>query len=333
MSFESLKQRHMEPSAVSYREPDSGHAANMMPTASSPVDSYNHNEFLRASSSVSSLASASSLGRPSVLLTASPSASRTLPPSTITFLPVPPPQAPHCSANKMAISNLLTDDDEEGPPSRTRAAPRFPQYASAPFATNSDPLSPMTLPSYTRYKAAEEPVSQARFSPESNYQSFFHRSAPQGPLNRSVRSPLKRRSRPSKSRPPVRESKSKRPWTEFEDAQLRTLTQRLGVGLWAAIAEHIPLRTGKQVRERWLNHLSPEVHKRPWAPAEDRIIIEGHEKYGNSWSKICKLLEGRSENMCKNRFHCKLRKLYNVDGPSTAPQLEGGSSSSGHAFG
>jgi transcription factor MYB, plant len=114
------------------------------------------------------------------------------------------------------------------------------------------------------------------------------------------------------------EPKSKRPWTEREDELLRALIQRLGVGLWAAVAEHIPSRTGKQVRERWLNHLSPQVFKRPWSPAEDRIIIEAHKLYGNSWSKICKLLDGRSENMCKNRFHCKLSKLQTVSGERDA---------------
>lgn len=113
----------------------------------------------------------------------------------------------------------------------------------------------------------------------------------------------------SKAPPLVHEPKTKRPWTEGEDAQLRELTASLGVGLWAAIAEHIPGRTGKQVRERWLNHLSPTVVKRPWSPDEDRIIIAAHSQYGNSWSKICKLLEGRSENMCKNRFWTKLCKL------------------------
>jgi Myb-like DNA-binding domain len=101
----------------------------------------------------------------------------------------------------------------------------------------------------------------------------------------------------------------KRPWTVREDEQLLAQTQRLGVGRWTAIAKHIPSRTGKQVRERWLNHLSPLVVKRPWSPEEDGIIIEARKQYGNSWSKICKLLNGRSENMCKNRFHSKLSKL------------------------
>lgn len=290
-----------------------------MPIACSPVDKDDHNEFLRATSSVSSLASASSFARPSVLPPATTSATRAFPPSPITSLPMPPPMGPPRTANKMAISSLLSDHVEHGPPSRVGAAPEFPQYNCSPLSLDDDLMSPITSPTYACYRtaAAEEPRSQTRFSPKSSYQTSFERSASQDLRSRPVRSVLKRKSQASRPRPPVGESKSKRPWTEFEDAQLRTLTERLGIGLWAAIAEHIPFRTGKQVRERWLNHLSPEVHKRPWAPAEDRIIIEGHKKYGNSWSKICKLLEGRSENMCKNRFHCKLRKLHDVGGSST----------------
>lgn len=121
----------------------------------------------------------------------------------------------------------------------------------------------------------------------------------------------------AKTVPLVHEPKTKRPWTEREDAQLRDLTASLGVGLWAAIAEHIPGRTGKQVRERWLNHLSPTVVKRPWSPEEDQIIIAAHAEYGSSWSKICKLLDGRSENMCKNRFWTKLCKLTQSNGRSS----------------
>lgn len=104
------------------------------------------------------------------------------------------------------------------------------------------------------------------------------------------------------------EPKAKRPWTEREDALLRQLVAKLGAGLWAAIAAQIPERTGKQVRERWLNHLSPGVTKRPWSTEEDHIIIESHRRLGNCWSRIAKFLNGRSDNSVKNRFYVTLRR-------------------------
>lgn len=108
--------------------------------------------------------------------------------------------------------------------------------------------------------------------------------------------------------PVPNEPKAKRPWTEQEDNLLRSLVDRLGQGLWAAIAAQIPGRSGKQVRERWLNHLSPTVTKRPWSVEEDKIILDSHRRMGNCWSRIAKLLQGRSDNSVKNRFYTTLRR-------------------------
>lgn len=113
------------------------------------------------------------------------------------------------------------------------------------------------------------------------------------------------------------EPKAKRPWTESEDLVLRDLVQKLGTGAWAAMAQQIPGRTGKQVRERWLNHLSPSVTKRPWSIEEDNVIIENHKRIGNCWSRIAKLLQGRSDNSVKNRYYTTLRRRIASTSSST----------------
>ena len=62
---------------------------------------------------------------------------------------------------------------------------------------------------------------------------------------------------------------TKRTWYLEEDARLLALVQLFGVGQWTVIALELGGgRNSKQCRERWHNHLSPEVKKEPWTPEE-----------------------------------------------------------------
>ncbi len=46
-----------------------------------------------------------------------------------------------------------------------------------------------------------------------------------------------------------------------------------GAKKWSKIAAELPGRIGKQCRERWHNHLNPDINKKPWTLEEDRLII------------------------------------------------------------
>jgi hypothetical protein len=65
--------------------------------------------------------------------------------------------------------------------------------------------------------------------------------------------------------------------------------------------------TPKHVRERWNNHLNPELNKQPWVKSEDAQLLALAEKHGPAFSRISKELYGRSEHMVKNRYY-RLRK-------------------------
>jgi hypothetical protein len=61
---------------------------------------------------------------------------------------------------------------------------------------------------------------------------------------------------------------------------------------WSMIAERlnnvlhggVELRTGKQCKERWANHLNPDMKRGNWTSAEDLLLLESYKAVGSSWS-------------------------------------------------
>ncbi|WIA35487.1 hypothetical protein OEZ86_003918 [Tetradesmus obliquus] len=90
----------------------------------------------------------------------------------------------------------------------------------------------------------------------------------------------------------------------------RVVEQHGNTRRWSEIAKHIPGRTGKQCRERFVNHQDPDTRKGSWDVAEELLLCKWHSILGSHWARITRKLEGRTENAVKNHWNAAMRAKF-----------------------
>jgi hypothetical protein len=99
--------------------------------------------------------------------------------------------------------------------------------------------------------------------------------------------------------------------TKEEDELILKYVDEIGPK-WAEIAKLIKTRTGKQVRDRYVNHLSKDIKKTKFTLEEDLIVLKFQKKLGNSWTEIAHHLPGRSPDNVKIRYNNSIKNNVNL---------------------
>jgi hypothetical protein len=96
-------------------------------------------------------------------------------------------------------------------------------------------------------------------------------------------------------------------WKKDEDIRIIELVTRYGKS-WSKISKILGTRNGKQIRDRFINVLDPEIKKGKFTDEEDRKLISLYKQHGPKWATIAKYYTNRTADMIKNRFHSSIKK-------------------------
>ncbi|KAL7462697.1 hypothetical protein ACHAXS_003071 [Conticribra weissflogii] len=183
------------------------------------------------------------------------------------------------------------------PPSMFSGQPTVPPYPvhPPPAPPVSEVLQPTTQPS-------SSPSLITPGAPDAVYPSTaISHSHETQQINQQVtsNSDTKQKKAPTKA------------WTKEEDDQLLDMVLAMKHPLkWSIIASSMSTeRTGKQCRERYVNHLNPRLKSTEWTPSEDFTIWRLYATCGTQWAKMSKVIPGRTDNGIKNRYHNLKRQL------------------------
>ena len=126
-----------------------------------------------------------------------------------------------------------------------------------------------------------------------------------------------------------KERKHKRQrFTNEEDKLLTMYVSTLGYN-WEDIAKKMHRKNKRQVRDRWLWYLNPELKAQPFTEEEDMLLEEKLNEIGNKWRVIAKFFPGRTDVSLKNRWSM-IQRQRSSDSNKTQRKRKITPQSSGH---
>lgn len=95
--------------------------------------------------------------------------------------------------------------------------------------------------------------------------------------------------------------------TEEDNVIIHTITSSSDQTFtkWSKLSKQLPNRTGKQIRDHWMNYLNPAIIHGPFSREDDLFLWSGVKRYKKKWVQLAEVVfKGtRSENQIKNRWN------------------------------
>jgi len=95
-------------------------------------------------------------------------------------------------------------------------------------------------------------------------------------------------------------------WHQEEDERIKSLVEKHGKK-WAFISKIIKNRSGKQIRDRYINFIDERTIRHGFTNEEDIKIMSLFKIHGPMWSIIARDFVGRTGDAIKNRSYCLIK--------------------------
>ena len=90
-------------------------------------------------------------------------------------------------------------------------------------------------------------------------------------------------------------------FSKEDDIQLKEFVQKYGED-WNLIASLMEGKNSRQVKDRYMKYLSPDLNHNPWIIEEDELLKQKINEMGKKWNLLVKFFPNRTDIALKNRW-------------------------------